>query len=165
MFNMCTTCNVAHVKSVLWLLNMLQHVLDNNLQFNFHARQVVNKVTPLHSRLLPKTCCSMFRRSQSTDFTCAMLQAVHILNICKTFHGIHMPLNFLSKFTGINLVYLNINPLTAKYFFSSFLGVCNIQNAITRAVREITQKFFHIWIDIRSVQSYRNSNFLLLLVD
>ena len=44
MFNMRTACNAAHVKSVLWLLlNMLQHVLGNNLQFNFRARQVVTK--------------------------------------------------------------------------------------------------------------------------
>ena len=112
MFNMRTACNAAHVKSVLWLfLNMLQHVLGNSLQFNFCARQVINKETPPHWRLLPKTCCSMFRRSQSTDFTCAALQAVRILNICKTFHEIHVPLNFLFKFTGINLVQLNINPV------------------------------------------------------
>ena len=77
---------MAHVKSVLWLLlNMLQHALGNNLQFNFRARQVVNKETLPHWRLLP------------------------ILNICKTFHEIHVPLNFLFKFTGINLVVLHIN--------------------------------------------------------
>ena len=112
MFNMHTACKMAHVKSVLWLLlNMLQHVLGNNLQFNFHARQVVNKETPPHWRLLPKTCCSMFRRSQSTDFTCAVSQAVHILNICKTFHEIQVPLNFLFKFTGLNLVLVNIKPV------------------------------------------------------
>ena len=112
MFNMCTACDTAHVKSVLWLLlNMLQHVLCSFLQFNSRGRQVVNKETPPHWRLLPKTCCSMFRRNQSTDFTCAMSQAVHILNICKTFHKIQVPLNFLFKFTGINLVQLNIKPV------------------------------------------------------
>ena len=112
MFNMCTACNAPHVKSVLWLLlNMLQHILDNNLQFNSCVRQVVNKKTPQHWRLLPKTCCSMFRRSWSTHFTCAMSQAMCILNICKTFHEIQVLLNFLLKLTGINLVQLNINPV------------------------------------------------------
>ena len=44
MFNMRTACDTAHMKSVLrLLLNMLQLVLGNNLQFNFRARQVVNK--------------------------------------------------------------------------------------------------------------------------
>ena len=51
MFNMCTACDTAHVKSVLrLLLNMLQHVLGNSIQFNFCARQVVNKETPRHWR-------------------------------------------------------------------------------------------------------------------
>ena len=45
MFNMRTACNAAHVKSVIWLLlNMLQYVLGNNLQFNFRARQVVKGI-------------------------------------------------------------------------------------------------------------------------
>ena len=113
------------VKSVFWLfLNMLQHVLGNNLQFNFCARQVINKETPPHGRLLPKTCCGMFRRSRSTDFTCAMSQAVRILNICKTFHEIQVPLNFLYKFTGINLVQLNINPV--EFHFIRLCSLCNI---------------------------------------
>ena len=44
MFNMRTACETARVKSVLWLLlNMLQHVLGNSLQFNSRARQVVTK--------------------------------------------------------------------------------------------------------------------------
>ena len=125
MFNMCTACNVAHMNLVLWLLlNMLQYVLGNNLQFNFRARQVVNKETPPHWRLLLKTCCSMFRRSQSTDFMCAMSQMVHMLNICKTFHGIYVPLNFLFKFTGINLVQLNINPV--KFHLIRLCSFCNI---------------------------------------
>ena len=125
MFNMRIPCNAAHVKSVLWLLlNMLQHVLGNNLQFNFHARQVVNKETPLHWRLLPKTCCSMFRWSQSTDFTYAMSQAVCILNICKSFHEIQVPLNFLFKFTGINLVLVNIN--SVEFHLIRLCSFCNI---------------------------------------
>ena len=102
---------------------MLQHVWGNNLQFNFCARQVVNKETPPHWRLLPKACCSMFRRSQNTDFTCAALQAVRILNICKTFHEIQVPLNFLFKFTGINLVQLNINPIEIH-----LIRLCNFCN-------------------------------------
>ena len=112
MFNMSTACDMVHVKLVLWLLlNMLQHVLGNSLQFNSLVRQVVNKKTPLHWRLLSKTCCSVFRRSQSTDFTCIVSQAVLILNICKTFHEIEVSLNFLFKFTGINLVLVNIKPV------------------------------------------------------
>ena len=52
-----TACDTAPVKSALWLLlNMLQHVLGNSLQFNSRARQVANKETPPHWRLLPKTC-------------------------------------------------------------------------------------------------------------
>ena len=36
MFNIHIACNATQVKSVLWLLlNMLQHVLGNNIQFNF----------------------------------------------------------------------------------------------------------------------------------
>ena len=34
----------------------------------------------------------------STDLTCAVLQAVRVMNICETSHGIHVPLNFLFKF-------------------------------------------------------------------
>ena len=125
MFNMHTTCNAAHVKLVLWvLLNMLQHVLGNSLQFNFCARQLVNKEATPHWRLLPKTCCSMFRRSRSTDFTCAVSQAVRILNICKTFHEIHVFLNFLFKFTEINLVQLNINPV--EFYLLRLCSFCNI---------------------------------------
>ena len=124
MFNMCTACNAAHVKSVLWLLNMLQHVLGKNLQFNFRERQVVNKETPLHWRLLPKTCCSMFRRSRSTDFTCAVSQAMRISNICKTFHETRVPLNFLFKFTKIHLVQLNINPV--EFYLIQLCSFCNI---------------------------------------
>ena len=116
---MSTACNAAHVKSILWLL-----LLGNNLQFNFLAKQVVNKETPPHWRLLPMTCCSMFRRSRSTDFTCAVSQAVRILNICKTFHEIHVPLNFLFKFTGINLVQLNINPV--EFHLIRLYSFCNI---------------------------------------
>ena len=126
MFNMRTACNAAHVLSVLWLLlNMLllQHVLGNNLQFNFHARQVVNKERPRHWRLLPKTCCSMFR-SRSTGFACAVSQAMRISNICKTFHEIQVPLNFLFKFTGINLVQLNINPV--EFHLIRLCSFCNI---------------------------------------
>ena len=93
------------------------------LQFNSRTRQVVNKETPSHWRLLPKTCCSMFRRSQSTNFTCAMSQAMHILNICKTFHEIQVPLNFF-KFTGINLVQLNINPV--EFHLIQLCSFCNI---------------------------------------
>ena len=103
---------------------MLQHVLGNNLQFNFRARQVVNKETPPHWRLLPKTCCSMFRRSRSTDFTCAALQALRILNIYKTFHEIQLPLNFLLKFTGINLVLVNIEPV--EFHLIRLYSFCNI---------------------------------------
>ena len=125
MFIMYTTCNTAHVKLVLWLLlNMLQHVLGNSLQFNFHARQVVNKETLPYWRLLPKTCCSIFRKSWNTDFTCAMSQAVHILNICKTFDEIHVPLNFLYKFTGINFVQCNIN--LVEFHLIQLCSFCNI---------------------------------------
>ena len=125
MFNMITACNAAHLKSVLWLLlNILQHVLGNNLQFNFRARQVINKETPPHWRLLPKTCCSMFGRSRNTDFTCAALQAGRILNICKTFYEIQVSLNFLFKFTGINLVRLNINPV--EFHLIRLCSFCNI---------------------------------------
>ena len=112
MFNMRTACNTAHVKSVLQLLlGMLQHVLGNSLQCGGVSLLTTCLARKLNWRLLPKTCCSMFRRSQSIDFTCAALQAVRILNICKIFHGMHVPLNFLFKFTGINLVELNINPV------------------------------------------------------
>ena len=93
-------------------------------KFNFRARQLVKKETPLHWKLLHKTCCSMLRRSQSTDFACAALQAVRILNVCETFHGIHVPLNFLFKFTGINLVQLNINPV--QFYLIRLCNFCNI---------------------------------------
>ena len=125
MFNMCTTCNTAHVKSVLQLLlNMLQHVLGNSLQFNFCAKQIVNKETPPHWRLLAKTCRNMFRRSQSTNFMCTVSQVVHILNIYKTFHKTQVPLNFLFKFTGINLVLDNIKPV--EFYLIRLCSFCNI---------------------------------------
>ena len=144
MFNMRTACDAAHVKSVLWLLlNMLQHVSDNNLQFNFHTRQVVNKETPPHWRLLPKTCCRMFRRSQSTDFTCAVLQGLRILNICKTFHEIQVPLNFLFKFTEINLILVNINPVKfhlIRYVISVLFTCQMISNFLKQPVFENNKK-------------------------
>ena len=122
---MHTACDTAHVKLVLrLLLNMLQHVLGNRLQFNSRVRQVVNKETTPHWRLLPKTYYSMFRRSQSTDFTCAVSQAVRILNICKSFHEIQVPLNFLFKFTGINFVLVNINPV--EFHLIRLCSFCNI---------------------------------------
>ena len=125
MFNMRTACNTAHVEWVLrLLLNMLQHVLVKNLQFNFRAKWVVNKEAPPPWRLLPKTCCNMFRRSRSTHSTCAVLQAVRILNICKTLPEIQGPLNFLFKFTGINLVQLNTNPV--KFHLIRLCSFCNI---------------------------------------
>ena len=93
MLNMRTDCNAAHVKSVLWLLlNMLQHVLGNNLQFNFRARQIVNKETPPpHWRLLLKACFRKFRKS--------------------FFHEIQVSLNFLFKFTRLNFILVNIKPV------------------------------------------------------
>ena len=122
MFNIRTVCDTAHVKSVLRLLqNMLQHVLCNSLQFN--SCVVLNKETPPHWRLLPKTCCSMFWRSQSINFTCAVSQAVHILNIFDTFHEIQVPLNFLFKFTGINLVLVNIKPV--EFHLMQLCSFCN----------------------------------------
>ena len=133
---MPNACDTAYVKSVLrLLLNMLQHVVGNSFspvslgslrrnRFNFHARQVVYKETPPHWRLLPKTCCSMFRRSRSTDFTYAVSQALRILKICKTFHEIQVPLNFLFKFTGINLVQVNINPV--EFHLIRLCSFCNI---------------------------------------
>ena len=78
----------------------------------------------LNWRLLPRTCCSMFRRSRSTDFTCAVSQAVRILNICETFHEIQVPLNFLFKFTGINLVLVNIKPV--EFHLIRLCSFCNI---------------------------------------
>ena len=112
MFNMLTACNAAHVKSVLWLLlNMLQDVLGNSLLCGGVFLLTTCLARKLNLRLLPKTCYSMFRRSQSTDFMCAALQAVSILNICKTLHEIQVPLNFLFKFTVLDVVQLNINPI------------------------------------------------------
>ena len=112
MFNMRTACNAAHVNSVLWLLlNVLQHVLGNSRQCGGVSLLTICHARKLNWRLLPKMCCSMFRRSHSTNCTCAALQVVRILNIYETFHEIHLPLNFLFKFTGINLVQFNINPV------------------------------------------------------
>ena len=111
MFNMRTACDMAHVKSVFrLLLNMLQHVLSKSLQCGGVSLLTICLAQELNWRLLTKTCCSMFRRSRSTDFTCAVSQAVRILNICKTFYEIQVPLKFLFKLTGINLVLVNIKP-------------------------------------------------------
>ena len=125
MFNMRTACNTADVKSVLQLLqNMLQYILGDSLQCGGVFLLTTCLARKLNWRLLPKTCCSMFRRSQSTDFTCAALQAVRILNICKTFRGIHVPLNFLFKFTGLNLVLVNIKPV--EFHLIRLCSFCNI---------------------------------------
>ena len=125
MFSMRTACDTAHVKSVLRLfLNMLQHVLGNSLQCDGVSLLTTCLARKLNWRLLPKTCCSTFRRSQSTDFTCAALQAVRILYICETSHGIHVPLSFLFQFTGINFVQLNINPV--KFHLIRLCSFCNI---------------------------------------
>ena len=109
---MRTACDTAHVNSVFWLhLNMLQHVLGNSLQSGGVSLLTICLSRKLNWRLSPKTCCSMFRWSRNTDFTCAVSQAVRILKICKTFHDIKVPLNFLFKFTGINFVLVNIKPV------------------------------------------------------
>ena len=63
-------------------------------------------------------------QSQSADFTCAALQAVRILNIYKTFRRIHVPLNFLFKFTGLNLVLVNIKPV--EFYLIRLCSLCNI---------------------------------------
>ena len=124
MFNMRTACDMVHVKSVLpLLLNKLQHALGNSLQCGGVSLLTTCLARKLNWRLLPKTCCSMFR-SQSTYFTCATLQAVRILNICETFYGIHVVLNFLFKFTGINLVQLNINPV--EFHLIRLCSFCNL---------------------------------------
>ena len=125
MFNMRTACDMAHVKSVLQLLlNKLQHVLGNSLQCGGVFLLTTCLAQKLNWRLLLKTCCSMCRRSQSTDFTCAALQAVCILNICETFYGIYAPFNFLFQFTGINLVQLNINPV--EFHLVRLCSFCNL---------------------------------------
>ena len=124
MFNMRTACDTAHVRSVLrLLLNMQQHVLGNSLQCDGVFLLTTCLARKLNCRLLPKTCCCMFRR-QSTDFTCAVLQAVRTLNICKTFHEIHVPLNFLFKLIGINLVQVNIN--SVEFHLIRLHSFCNI---------------------------------------
>ena len=120
MFNMRTACDTAH-----WLLlNMLQHVLGNSLQCGGVSLLTICLARKLNWKVLSKTCCSMFRRSQSTDFTCAALQAVRILNICESFHGIQVSLNFSFKFTGINFVQLNINPV--EFYLIRLCTFCNI---------------------------------------
>ena len=125
MFNMRTVYDTAHVKSVLrLLLNMLQHVLGSSLQCGDVFLLTTCLARKLNWRLLPKTCCSMFRRRQSTDFTCAALQAVRILNICETFHGNHMPLNFCIQIYSNNLVQLNITPV--EFHLIRLCSFCNI---------------------------------------
>ena len=122
---MRTACDTAHVKSVFWLLlNMLQHVLGNSLQSDSVSLLTACLSQKLNWRLSPKTCCSMFRRSQNIDFTCAVSQAVRILKICKTFHEIKVPLNFLFKFTEINLVLVNIKPV--EFHLIRLCNFCNI---------------------------------------
>ena len=103
---------------------MLQHVLGNSLQCGGVSLLTICPARKLNWRLLPKTCCSMFRRSQSTDFTCAALQGVRILNICKTFHKIQVSLNFVFKFTGMNLVLVNIKPV--EFYLIRQCSFCNI---------------------------------------
>ena len=44
----------------------------------------------------------------TTGLTCAASQSVHMFSIYEIFHGIHLPLNFLFIFRGINLILVNI---------------------------------------------------------
>ena len=105
MFNMLTACDTAQVKLVFrLLLNMLQHVLGNSLLCGdvfllttCLARKLTRDCYPRHA-----AACLGGARVPTA------LQAVRILNICKTFYEIQVPLNFLFKFTGINLVLVNI---------------------------------------------------------
>ena len=121
MFNMRTACDTAHVKSVLrLLLNMLPYVLGNNLQ----CGGVSLLTTCLAQKLNPRHAEACLGGARVPPVTCAALQAVRILNICKTLHGIHVPLNFFFKFTGINLVQLNINPV--KFHLIRLYSFCNI---------------------------------------
>ena len=105
---------------------MILQYLGNSLQCGGVSLLTACLARKLNWRLLPKTCCSIFRRSQSTDFTCAVSQALRILNICKTFHEIQMqmPLNFLFKFTGINLILVNIKPV--EFNLIRLCSFCNI---------------------------------------
>ena len=86
----------------------------------------------------------MFRRSQSTDFTCAVSQAVRILNICKTFHKIQVPLNFLFKFTGINLVLVNIKPV--EFHLIRLCSFCNIYMSNDVKFFETPRILFHLFV-------------------
>ena len=143
MLNMRTACDTAHVKSVLrLLLNMLQHVLGNSLHCGSVSLLTICLARKLNWRLLSKTCCSMFRRSQSTDFTCAALQAVSIMNICKDFYGIHVPLNFIFKFTGINLVLVNIK--SVEFHLIGLSSFCNIHMSNNVKYFE-TPCIFYFW--------------------
>ena len=124
MFNMHIACDTAQVKLVLQLLfNMLQHVLGNSLQCGGVFLLTTCLAQKLNWRLLPKTCCSMFRKSQSIDFVCHITGRAHI-KICEIFHGIHVPLNILFKFTGLNFVQLNINPV--EFHLIQRCSFCNI---------------------------------------
>jgi len=56
--------------------------------------------------------------------TFAGKQAARTLNICKIFYRIHVPLIFLFKFTGINLVLVNIKPV--EFHLIRLCSFCNI---------------------------------------
>ena len=60
---------------------------------------------------LPKHVAVCFGGARVPTLHGAALQVVRILSICETFHEIQVPLNFLFKFTEINLVLVNIKPV------------------------------------------------------
>ena len=80
-------------------------------------------VLELKWRLLPRHAAACLGEA-GVPTLCAVSQAVCILNICKTFYEIQVPLIFLFKFTGINLVLVNIK--LVEFHLIRLCSFCNI---------------------------------------
>ena len=100
MFNMRTACNAAPVKSVLWLL--LNMLTISSLTF-VQDRQLTKK----HHRTgdsYPRYAAACLGGAGVPTYVCRVTGGAHIFEI-------QVSLNFLFKFTVINFVQLNINPV------------------------------------------------------
>lgn len=59
-----------------------------------------------------KTCCSVFGRRWFTDLTYDVSRAMRRLKTCEIVQEIHIYLNFSSKFGRIDLILLDVKPVS-----------------------------------------------------
>ena len=89
---------------------------------------------------------------------CSVTGGVHIEHLyCKTFHETQMPLNFLFKFIGINLVLVNIKPV--EFHLIQLGSFCNIY------MSNDVKFFERLYIQYNQVLAKPSSDYLDLFLE